>query len=155
MTRNHNSRRSPRAIAASTAWDASRRNERIAVAIAGAVLLALLGIVAVPKPVLSQSVALVKLDMAVIAKGFRASKLTGSTVVNDKNEKIGTIDDLVVDRSKVLAAVLQVGGFLGVGARLVAVPYETLKIDDSGRRIELPGATKEELQKLAEFKYTS
>jgi hypothetical protein len=50
-------------------------------------------------------------------------------------------------------AVLQVGGFLGVGARLTAVPYDSLVIDDKGQKITLPGATKDELKKLSEFNY--
>jgi hypothetical protein len=58
-----------------------------------------------------------------------------------------------VDSKRALFAVLQVGGFLGLGGRLVAVPYESLTIGDNGRKITLPGASKEELQKLAEFKY--
>jgi hypothetical protein len=50
-------------------------------------------------------------------------------------------------------AVLQVGGFLGLGSHLVAVPYDSLKVSDDGKKVELPGATKDELKKLAEFKY--
>jgi len=98
-------------------------------------------------------VALVKVDVAVVAKGYRASKLLGTGIVNDKNEKIGSLDDIVIDQKKVMFAILQVGGFLGLGGRLVAVPYESLKVDEIGERIELPGASKEELNKLAEFKY--
>jgi hypothetical protein len=49
--------------------------------------------------------------------------------------------------------VLQVGGFLGLGGHLVAVPYDSLVIDDEGSKIQLPGASKDELKKLAEFKY--
>jgi sporulation protein YlmC with PRC-barrel domain len=106
-----------------------------------------------PTPVLSQGVALLKVDIAVVAKGYRASKLLGSGVVNDKNEKVGSLDDIIIDQKQVLFAVLQVGGFLGIGSRLVAVPYGSLKIDEAGRRIELPGATREELKKLDEFRY--
>jgi hypothetical protein len=36
---------------------------------------------------------------------------------------------------------------------LVAVPYQSLVIDDAGKKIELPGASRDELKKLAEFKY--
>jgi sporulation protein YlmC with PRC-barrel domain len=108
---------------------------------------------ATPRTVLSQGVALVKVDVAVVAQGHRASKLIGSGVVNDKNEKVGSLDDIIIARDrKVMFAVLQVGGFLGVGGRLVAIPYESLQIADDGK-ITLPGATKEELQKLAEFKH--
>jgi sporulation protein YlmC with PRC-barrel domain len=81
------------------------------------------------------------------------SKLTGRSVVNDKNERIGTIDDFIIGRDHVLFTILQVGGFLGIGSRLVAVPYQSIKIDDEGNKITLPGATKEQLQKLGEFKY--
>jgi hypothetical protein len=49
--------------------------------------------------------------------------------------------------------VIQVGGFLGVGGRLVAVPYTELVLDSPGGKITLPGASKDELKKLPEFKY--
>ena len=112
------------------------------------------GLIAIePRPGISQPVELVKVDVATIAKGYRASKLIGSTIVNDKNEKIGTLDDLIIDRNQALYSVIQVGGFLGLGGRLVAVPYTSLVIADDGRKIELPGATKEALRNLAEFKY--
>ncbi|MBV9263191.1 MAG: PRC-barrel domain containing protein, partial [Candidatus Eremiobacteraeota bacterium] len=54
-----------------------------------------------------------------------------------------------------LFAVLQVGGFLGVGGRLVADPYDSLVLDETGKKIELPGATKDQLKSLSEFKYTT
>jgi PRC-barrel domain len=84
------------------------------------------------------------------------SKLTGSRVVNDKGEKIGTMDDFIVgrDEPRVLYAVLQVGGFLGLGKHLVVVPYETLILDPSGK-ITLPGGSKDELKRLPEFVYAA
>ena len=94
-----------------------------------------------------------KVDVALVDKGYRVSKVMGQTVVNDKNEKIGTLDDVILGQDRRMYAVLQVGGFLGMGGHLVAVPYESLKIADDGRKIELPGASKDELKKLAEFKY--
>jgi hypothetical protein len=106
-----------------------------------------------PMQALSQAVQLVKVDMAVVAKGFRVSKLTGRTVVNEKDVKIGEVDDFVVTQDQSLFAVLQIGGFLGLGSRLVVVPYNSLRISDNGRRVELPGATPDELKKLTEFKY--
>jgi hypothetical protein len=46
-------------------------------------------------PALPQAgVQLVKVDLSVVAKGYRMSKLIGSNVINDKNEKIGTVDDI-------------------------------------------------------------
>jgi hypothetical protein len=95
-------------------------------------------------------------DVDDVASGYRASELVGSSVVNDRKEKIGTIDDLMIGRDdRVLFAVLQVGGFLGLGGRLIAVPYQALILsEDKGViRVVLPGATKDELEKLPEFKY--
>jgi hypothetical protein len=85
---------------------------------------------------------------------YRASKLIGSSVVNDQNEKVGTIEDIIIGRDKVLYAVLQVGGFLHIGGRMVAVPFQSLVLDDNGTKVKLPGATQEALKKLPEFKYT-
>ena len=118
-----------------------------------AAMLAVLLIVATQKPVLSQGVALVRVDVAMVGKAHRASKLTGQNVVNEKNEKIGTLDDILITSDRKLFAIVQVGGVLGIGSHFVALPYESLVIDATGRRIELPGASKDELKKLAEFKY--
>jgi sporulation protein YlmC with PRC-barrel domain len=104
-------------------------------------------------PVLSQGVELVVVDIHAVADGYRASKLIGSSVVNDQNEKIGTIEDIIIGRDRVLFAVLQVGGFLHLGGHRVAVPYQSLVLDESGSKIKLPGATQEALKKLPEFKY--
>jgi hypothetical protein len=106
-------------------------------------------------PVLAQAVQLVVVDVKAVAKGYRASKLVGSTVMNDKNERIGSLDDIVIGHDRVLFAILQVGGFLGIGARLVAVPFQSLTFDQTGGKITLPGASKDELKKLPEFQYLS
>ncbi len=107
-------------------------------------------------PALPQAgVQLVKVDLSIVAKGYRMSKLIGSSVINDKNEKIGTVDDVIADKDKKQLgfAVLQVGGFLGMGGHLVAVPYDSLVIDDAGQKITLPAASKDELKKLSQFNY--
>jgi sporulation protein YlmC with PRC-barrel domain len=59
---------------------------------------------------------------------WRASKVVGLSVYNDNNESIGSINELLTDKSgKIQAIVIGVGGFLGVGTHLVAVPYEKVK----------------------------
>ena len=59
---------------------------------------------------------------------WRASKMSGLKVYNGANENIGSINDLLMDKSgNVKIAVIGVGGFLGMGEHLVAVPYEKLK----------------------------
>jgi sporulation protein YlmC with PRC-barrel domain len=117
-------------------------------------MLGLLLIANAPIPAHSQGVQLVKVDVAVVARGLRVSKLTGHSVVNDKNESIGKIDDVVIAQDHSLFTVLQVGGFLGIGSRFVAVAFDSLKIDENVNRVELPGASADELKKLAEFNYS-
>ena len=101
-----------------------------------------------------QTVELAKVDVQKLAAGYRASKVIGSSVVNEENEVIGKIDDLLISLDgKEPYAVLSIGGFLGMGTHLVAVPYETLKSTDD--KIVLPGGTKNSLRMLPEFKYAS
>jgi hypothetical protein len=91
-----------------------------------------------------QSVEITKVDVQKVAAGYRASKVIGSTVVNDANQTIGKIDDLLVTRDgKEPYAVLSVGGFLGMGTRLVVIRYDSLKFPDN--KIMLPGGTKDGL----------
>src|SRR5246127_2668922 len=101
-----------------------------------------------------QTVELVKVDVHKLAAGYRASKVIGTSVSNGANETIGKIDDLLVSSDgKDPYAVLSIGGFLSVGSRLVAVPYDSLKFVD--KKFVLPGGTKEGLKMLPEFKYAS
>src|ERR1700752_4944968 len=59
---------------------------------------------------------------------WRASKLVGLSVYNEKNESVGSINDMLADKNgKIVAIVIGVGGFLGVGEHLVAVPFEKVK----------------------------
>ncbi|MBR0740412.1 PRC-barrel domain-containing protein [Bradyrhizobium liaoningense] len=59
---------------------------------------------------------------------WRTSKMDGLKVYNEANENIGTINDLLMDKNgDIKIAVIGVGGFLGMGEHLVAVPYEKLK----------------------------
>jgi hypothetical protein len=95
-----------------------------------------------------------QVNVTTLADGFRSSKLVGAPVVNDANQSIGKIDDLLVGRGdKVLYAVLSVGGFLGVGSKLVAVPYASLQI--GAKDVVLPGGNKDQLKSLPEFKYAT
>jgi sporulation protein YlmC with PRC-barrel domain len=83
----------------------------------------------------------------------RASKVIGSSVYNDQKQKIGIVEELLMnDHHDVASAVLSVGGFLGIDAKLVKVPYDQLQI--AGDSIVMPGATKAELSGLPTYKYT-
>jgi hypothetical protein len=87
-----------------------------------------------------------------IAKGWRASKLIHAGVYNDKDEKIGKIDDFIVTSDgKLSVAVVDVGGFLGLGEHRVAIPVQ--QFSTVVPKVTLPGATQEALKRLPEFKY--
>jgi len=59
---------------------------------------------------------------------WRTSKVVGLSVYNDNNESLGSINDLLTDKSgNIKAVVVGVGGFLGVGEHLVAVPFDKIK----------------------------
>jgi sporulation protein YlmC with PRC-barrel domain len=101
-----------------------------------------------------QTLSVMKIDPASLATGYRTSKVVGSTVVNESNETVGTVDDLIVTPGdKVPFAVLSVGGFLGMGTKFVVVPYNSLEVRDN--KMVLVGATKESLKSLPAFKYTN
>lgn len=92
-----------------------------------------------------QTAALMKVDPQTLATGYRTSKVVGSTVVNEANETVGTIDDLIVTPTeKVPFAVLSVGGFLGMGTKYVVVPFQLTR-----NRREASGAAGRD-QRLAE-----
>ena len=59
---------------------------------------------------------------------WRTSKIVGLNVYNDKNESVGSINDLLTDKNgNIKAVVIGVGGFLGVGEHLVAVAFDKIK----------------------------
>lgn len=70
-------------------------------------------------------------DQASYQGNWRASKIIGLTVYNNHNNDVGEINDILMDKAgNAKAIVISVGGFLGVGARLVAVPYDKVKFSD-------------------------
>jgi sporulation protein YlmC with PRC-barrel domain len=88
-----------------------------------------------------------------IAKGHRISKLIGAEVKNDKGERVGEIEEMIVSPDgKVTMAIVEVGGFLDLGAHRVAIPVEQFSSLEAGNAV-LPGATKTALKKLPEFQY--
>ncbi|SFN03114.1 Sporulation protein YlmC, PRC-barrel domain family [Bradyrhizobium sp. Rc3b] len=68
-------------------------------------------------------------DAKLAFKGnWRASKLMGLNVYNENNEKLGDINELLVDKSgKINAVVIGIGGFLGMGEHDIAVSMDKLK----------------------------
>jgi sporulation protein YlmC with PRC-barrel domain len=59
---------------------------------------------------------------------WRTYKMIGLDVYNQNNEKLGDISELLTDQTgKIQTAIVGVGGFLGVGERMVAVSFDQLK----------------------------
>ena len=103
----------------------------------------------------TQTIEMVKIDVQKLSTGYRTSKIIGSNIMSDTDETIGKVDDLIVspDDNKTAYVILSVGGWLGMGTHLVAIPYSMLRVTTS--KIVLPGATKEGLKGLPEFKYST
>lgn len=86
------------------------------------------------------------------ADEVRANTLIGMRVINSESENLGKINDLVInDQGSIQAAVVSVGGFLGIGDKLVAVPWANVKFDADGRGAVI-SMTKDQLKAAAPFK---
>lgn len=86
---------------------------------------------------------------------WRSSRLVGVTVRNGANESIGDINDLIVDNTgKITAVVVGVGGFLGMGEKLVSLSFDQLSIsrDSNNMIVVMANATKESLESAPEWK---
>jgi sporulation protein YlmC with PRC-barrel domain len=103
------------------------------------------------EPAAPQEVGLVTLNPQEVAKGYRANTLKLKSVVNEKGETIGNIDDFIFGKDGSIFVVLAVGDFVGLGSHLVAVPFRSLKLDDPRGDIVVPGASRAALQKLPVF----
>ena len=92
-------------------------------------------------------------EMKAVALGWSAKKkIMGKTVYNDKNEKIGVVEDLIITPDKSVSyAIIGVGGFLGMGKHDVAIPAGQLK--ENQGKIVLAGASKDALKSIPKFEY--
>ena len=95
----------------------------------------------------------------------RASKIIGTDVINRQGEKIGDIEDIVLDsKGSIAYAVVSTGGFLGIGDRLHAVPWQSLQTQtgrsafildiDRERLKNAPGFDKKNWPNLADEKWS-
>lgn len=92
-------------------------------------------------------------EMSQVVTGWSAKhQIIGKTVFNERNEKIGVIDDIVISPDKQLSyAIIGAGGFLGVSKHEVAIA--TKYFEQKGEKFIVTGVTKETLKKVPEFKY--
>ncbi len=85
--------------------------------------------------------------------GVRASKIIGAGIYADPNTQIGSVDDLMMTPDyHVVFAIVSVGGVIGLGGRLVAIPIAKLQTAQDGK-LMLPGATKDSLNAMPVFVY--
>ena len=88
-----------------------------------------------------------------IIKGWSARRqVLGQPVYDDKNEKIGAVEDIIITPERSASyAIVSTGGFLGIGSHDAAIPAAQFKL--SNDRLVLPGATKEALRAMPPFEY--
>ena len=92
-------------------------------------------------------------EMRDVTTGWSAKRqILGQSIFNDKNERVGSIDDIIVAPDKAVSyAVINAGGFTGLTKHDVAVPVSQLKLVDN--KLVLAGATKEALKASPAFEY--
>jgi sporulation protein YlmC with PRC-barrel domain len=79
----------------------------------------------------------------------RASKMIGSTVYDLQNRSIGKVSDLVLNKNGAVdAVVVDVGSFLGMGGKYVAIPLTDIKTDNNRLTLD---RSKEQLQQMAAY----
>ena len=78
-----------------------------------------------------------KVEQQQAANEWRVDWITGTTVTSPNGENIGSINDLIVDgdTGQMKAAVIGVGGFLGIGEKQIALPWEELTINSDAQEI--------------------
>ena len=83
---------------------------------------------------------------------LRASEIIGSTVYDRQNENIGSVKDVLLDGdNKVNSVVVDVGAFLGMGGKYVAVSLSDFKTDNNRLTLD---KTKQQLQSAPEFHFS-
>ena len=94
-------------------------------------------------------------EVVALANGWSAKKsILGKPVYNEKGDKIGIVDDLIIAPNKSLSyAIIGAGGFLGMGKYDVAIPVT--KINEVNGKMELKGATKASVKQMPEFVYAT
>jgi hypothetical protein len=94
-------------------------------------------------------------EMREVALGWSAKRqILGQAVFNDKGQRIGSVDDIIVAPDKAVSyAIIGAGGFLGVDRHDVAIPVSQFRLQ-AGKLI-LPGASKAALETAPKFEYAA
>jgi sporulation protein YlmC with PRC-barrel domain len=91
--------------------------------------------------------------LKVVALGYRASTLIKSPVYDVDGKKIGRVTDIIVTQQAAVSYfIVDVGGFLGIGAKQIAVPARAFRIVD--KKVVLPDVTADQLKRLPAFHFS-
>jgi len=92
-------------------------------------------------------------ELATVVKGWSVTKqIIGKDVYNDKGEKVGKVEDLIVSPEKAISyAIIGAGGFLGIDRHDVAIPVNHFKMVEG--KITLTGATRDAIKAMPKFQY--
>ncbi|MCW2246788.1 sporulation protein YlmC with PRC-barrel domain [Azospirillum fermentarium] len=83
-------------------------------------------------------------------------KMLGKSVVGQDGNNIGEVEDVILDPTSGQARqlVISSGGFLGIGAKQIAVDFNQAKWNQDTDKIQLSGLTREDVRNMAEFEYS-
>jgi sporulation protein YlmC with PRC-barrel domain len=92
-------------------------------------------------------------EMRDVSNGWSTKRqILGQPVYNDKDERVGSIDDIIIAPDKAVSyTIINAGGFTGLTKHDVAIPVSQLKLVDN--KLVLAGATKEALKASPPFEY--
>ena len=92
-------------------------------------------------------------ELQEVVNGWSVKRtILGQPVYNDNNERVGSVDDIIITPDKAVSyAIIGTGGFLGLAKHDIAIPVSQFKLVD--KKLVLPGATKEALKAIPEFQY--
>jgi len=93
-----------------------------------------------------------------VSQDISANQLMGAEVYGTDNSDIGEVNDIVFDmKGDINAVVVDVGGFLGIGEKPVALKFDNLSVrkDENGKLLVSANATKDQLDKAPAYQVTS
>jgi sporulation protein YlmC with PRC-barrel domain len=92
-------------------------------------------------------------ELREVTSGWSAKRqIMGQTVYNDKDERVGQVEDIIIAPNKAVSyAIVGAGGFLGLGKHDVAIPVNQFKV--KAGKLVLAGATKDKIKAMPEFEY--
>jgi sporulation protein YlmC with PRC-barrel domain len=101
----------------------------------------------------STTVGVAAAELRDVAAGWSVKRtVLGQAVYNDKDERVGAIDDIIVSPDNAVSyAIVNAGGFVGLTKHDVAVPVSKIKLVNN--KLVLAGATKEALKEAPPFEY--